>query len=502
MGISDKLAGFADSYYKITDPQKYKLRLGERQLASNLGYRATKNNRLRSNIRFGNKSADEHTNEAELDTLRDAARALDRDNIYAKAILDRLGEAILGQGVEIQIQSPNKNWNKKATKMFNDFWNDSPDIRGIFTGKEIEKLVFRAIDVDGDILINKLNNGKIQIIEADRIRDPRKASKNVEKGIELDRFGAIKKFHIYEHEDRINSRSKHESTTINAEDAIFLANRARLSQTRGVPRFAPAFDLFEDMDAFTEASIIQQKMAANHVMAVTKHDHESIHTTTEEDSEGNEREQEITAPGSVVYLEAGEDVKMLGASQTGQQYSPFITQLLRFSGLPFGLPLEILSLDFSKTNYSSARASLLTAHKGFLMRHKKFVREFLEPVIRWKIEMWVKSGELGEVKSYSVSSTPPKMIVLDPVKETKADIDRIQSGLSSNREVCNVNGTSWSETLDYKEEEILKAIKIAENVVKKTGAKVDWRDILGQAKTFNEAIFREEEVDDSENDTE
>jgi len=164
--------------------------------------------------------------------------------------------------------------------------------------------------------------------------------------------------------------------------------------------------------------------------------------------------------------------------------------------------LEILSLDFSKTNYSSARASLLTAHKGFLMRHKKFVREFLEPIIRWKIDMWVKSGELGEVKSYSVSSTPPKMIVLDPVKETKADIDRIQSGLSSNREVCNTNGTSWSETLDYKEEEILKAIKIAENVVKKTGAKVDWRDILGQAKTFNEAIFREEEVDDSENDTE
>ena len=502
MSISDKLASFADSYFKITDPSKYKQRMGDRALASSLGYRAAKSNRLRSNIRFGNKSADDHTNEAELDTLRDTARDLDRNNLYAKAILDRLGEAVLGQGIDIQIQSPNKNWNKKVTKLFNEFWNDKPEIRGIFSGKEIEKLVFRAIDVDGDILINKLSNGKIQIIEGDRIRDPKRAFKNVDKGVELDKFGAVTKFHIYEHEDRIEGRDKYSSTTINAEDAIFLANRARLSQTRGVPRFAPAFDLFEDMDAFTEASVIQQKMAANHVMAVTRNDHDAIETTTEEDSEGNEREQEISAPGSVVYLESGEDVKMLGASQTGQQYSPFITQLLRFAGLPFGLPLEILSLDFSKTNYSSARASLLTAHKGFLMRHKKFVSEFMEPIIRWKVEEWIKKGILGEVKDFEVSSTPPKMIVLDPVKETKADIDRIQSGLSSNREVCNTNGTSWQSTMDYRTEEIMYAIKNSDNVVKKTGAKIDWRDILGMSKSFNPAIFQEEEIDESDNNTE
>lgn len=505
MGLSDRLASVLDGYYKIVKPEVFNKRLLLREMSTKMSYRNAKKNRLNSSIRRGNYSADDHLSEVNHDTLRDTSRDLDRNNMFAKAILDRQEEAVIGNGIDFKIQSPNKGWNKRAESLLKGWWNNTPEVRGIFSGPDLERMALRSVHVDGDILFALLNQrGQIQAIEGDRIRSPHNASENIVNGVELDRFGSPVNFYVHDHEDRRKKRArKSDPIVIESDKSVFLALRHRFSQTRGVPAFTPNMELFEDIDAFTEASIIQQKISAAHVMFVERNNLSDLDSiTTEEDIYGNQDQVQTFKPGTIMYGEKGETAKMLGASQTGQQFAPFVTQLQRFAGLDFGLPLEILALDFSKTNYSSARASLLTAHKCFKKKHDFLVRNFLEPIFKWKIDQWQKSGKLSERGDYEITASPPKMISLDPAKETRADVDRIKTGLTSNREVCSINGTSWKDTLSYREDEIIEAGKIAANVVKKTGEQWSARDILGLSKDFNQDIFTDEDESTTEDNTE
>lgn len=507
MGVSDALANAVDGFYKVVSPSKYNQRKLQRDLSSKLTYRTARQSRIVRGSATSKGSGDSHVTEPDLDTLREKSRELDRNNLFAKAILDRLNESIFGVGIDIDIVSPNKNWNKKAERLFMDWWNGMPDARGLFSGPELEKMVYRTKKVDGDVLIVMLKSGQLQVIEGDRIRTPKKydKDKNVVHGVRVDKYGKPIQFYVFPHND--NKREKaSDFSVIDAKDAIFLGERHRYSLTRGIPCFTQSMELFDDIDAFTEASIIQQKISASHVMFIERNGGidalDGVETT--EDEYGNSRQEQVMSAGTILYGEKGESAKMLGASQTGQQFGPFVTQLLRFAGIDFGLPLEILLLDFSKTNYSSARASMLTAHRFFLQQHRQFVHQFMAPIVEWKLKQFIKSGALGEpARNYSVTSVPPKMMSLDPSKETKADIERIKSGLTSNREVCNSNGTDWIDTLKYREDEIREAIKIAQNVVKATGEDISFRDILGLSSDFKSEIFNSEETDGStENDTE
>ena len=112
----------------------------------------------------------------------------------------------------------------------------------------------------------------------------------------------------------------------------------------------------------------------------------------------------------------------------------------------------------------------------------------------------VKSGQLDE-RDYVITSTPPKVISLDPAKEVKANVEKIQAGLTTNKDVLVAEGVSWRDVMNDREEEILHAYKIATNVVMKTGEKWSTRDILGMNKNFNPSVFQTEQVEDDDDNT-
>lgn len=501
MGLKDKLAAAADAYYEVFSPQKAAQRKAAR---SALSYRHGKSRRSGPQGTAGTGSGNSHMAEGEMGTLREKVRLLDRDNYLVKSIIDRMIEFIIGDGLNIQVNSGNKRWNARAERLFTEFWNDSPEIRGVINGPELERLILRTKKIDGDVLIVKTNAGKLQVIEGDQIRTPRSMKNNnaIINGVEVDKMGRPLRFYVHPHDDKRGMHSNVDPVVIQAEDAIFIAERHRVSMTRGVSAFASAIDLFEDIDGFIEASVVQQKIAASHAMVIEQKGGPSALETNEEiDAEGIQYTEEDARPGSILYLNVGEQAKILGAQQSGQQFGPFVTQMLRFTGLPFGLPLELTSLDFSKTNYSSARAALQVAHKNFRREHRRMVAEFMEPIVRWFLDSAIKSGKLDE-REYKISATPPKNISVDPLKETNADIARIIGGMTTLKEVAVSNGQDWIDILKQREDEITEAAKIASNVVKRTGEEWSARDILGMTQGFKKEIFTDEteEVNDGQDD--
>jgi lambda family phage portal protein len=492
MGIKDKLVQFTDGYYEVVNPQK----AASRKLArSAMSYKHGKARRSGPQASLMTGSGNAHMPESEMTTLREKVRLLDRDNYIVKSIIDRMIDFTIGNGINVQINSPNKRWNDRAERLWNEYWNGSPEVRGMMTGPELERVIYRTKKIDGDVLIIKTNDGRLQVIEADQIRNPngqQDSDKNIINGVEVDPLGLPKKFYIYPHDDKRGRNSKVDPVVVDAKDCIFLAERHRVSMTRGVTSFSSCIDLFEDIDGFIEASVVQQKVSASHAMVIEqKGGPSALETNSVTDTEGLQYSEEDVRTGSILYLNVGEQAKVLGAQQSGQQFGPFVTQMLRFAGLPFGLPLELTSLDFSKTNYSSARASLQVAHKNFVREHRRMVSEFMEPIVRWFLESKIESGELDERK-YKISATPPKGISVDPLKEANADIVKILSGLSTLKDVAVSNGQDWEELLRQRESEIVKASKIAQNVVKQTDEEWSARDILGMTKDFKKEIFTDE----------
>jgi lambda family phage portal protein len=427
---------------------------------------------------------------------------VDRDNVLATAMLDRAQEAIIGTGIDVQVLSGSKKWDADVERLWRTWWDTDADVRGLHVGWQLENLAFRSMKVDGDVLFILTDLGQIQPIEADRIVTPYEQSQNpyVVNGVKVDKFGRPLGFWVAPFAPSTTSAQRSSTASmaekdmsfIPAESAVFLANMNRFSQTRGIPVFAPNMQLFDDIDAFIETCVLHAKIAASHVMFIERQngpaDIDSVETV--EDSYDNDRQEQVVSPGMILYGKPGEQAKMVGTTQSMVQFGPFVQQLLRFTGLNFGMPLEMLSLDFSQTNYSSARAAMLVAHKSFLCQHKTMTKRFLEPILRWKVKQWVREGLIRE-RPYRVSATPPRMISVDPVKETNAEILKVQHGFSTNREVCSTLGMDWEEVLRQRSEEIKNAMVLADQLSEEDGQKVDWRDLLGDAKNFDPAVYGE-----------
>jgi len=417
-------------------------------------------------------------------------------------MLDRASESIIGTGLDMQLKSNNVKWDDRAEKMFQRWWDMDADIRGMHTGFEIERLGYRASKVDGDVLFLKTshNGGQIQAIEADRISTPTDLEYDpfIINGVKVNEYGRPTKYYVSPTSGNETYRSRIEAdkyTVYDAKDCILLANRNRFSLTRGVPVFATNMQLFEDIDAFIETCIIHAKISASHVLFIERNgpldDLDGYEETT--DSYGNTRQEQTVSPGMILQGEPGEQAKGIGSTQSMVQFSPFVTQLLRFAGLNFGMPLEMLSLDFSKTNYSSARAALLVAHKSFVIEHKKLMKNFMEPIIRWKIDQWIKRGQLDAPKNgYRVGATPPTFMSIDPLKESLGEINRVQHSFATNRDVCAAKGQDWLDVLEQRTKEIEVAVKSSAKINQKAGEiLVNWRDLLGDAKNFDAGMYED-----------
>lgn len=465
---------------------------------STFSYRYALPNRLNKSRFLKGGSADDHINERRLHALRESARNLDRNNPIASAILDRATEAVISKGVDIQITSGNKRWDDRAEKLFKQWWDTEADARGLLSGFEIEKLAFRSKHVDGDILFIKTGEGKLQAIEGDRVYSPIKTeTKNIVNGVELDEIGKPIAFYVADRPEHSKSlKGKIKFKRIKAEDCFFLSNVKRFGQTRGITSFATNMQLFDDIDAYIETCVVGSKVSVSHVLFIQRENGipDSLETQQIIDENGVMYEEKEVNPGSILYGKPGEKASMIGSNQTMVQFSPFVTQLLRLAGLPFGLPLEMVGLDFSKTNYSSARASLLVAHRSFRSQHKEFMNRLMIPIIKWKLLEWIKAGLLEERKDYKISATPPKSLSLDPLKESNAEQIRVKNSFTTLKEICASQNQDYQEILNQRAKEIIEAGRQAEKISKATGEDFNWRELMGATKDFNSDIYETEDA--------
>lgn len=488
----EKMGAYVDAAISVIAPHWGLRRLQARASTKMFStYRGAEKSRLRGDWKALSGSADADLL-GDLPTLRQRSRDLNRNDAHASAITGTVVVNVIGTGLRPQSRpdveelgvSPEQGhaFAKKAERAWK-IWCRKADSQNRMDFYELQSLVQRQILENGEVFILPLmlaqSPGRryrlaLEIIEADRCETPigRRGDPSIRDGIELGERGEPIAYHI---------RKKHPGDVLLGQagvvgqqewvrypafnvagrpNVLHLYHVKRPGQTRGEPFFAPVLSAFKDLGDFMEAEIVAARVAACFSAFVKKTDpYGSAQANTNTDPNGNRLEG--IEPGMFHYLAPGEDITFGDPKRPSGAFEPFVLAVLRSIGSALGLPLELVLKDFSRTNYSSARAAMLEARRFFRGDQAWLANRLCQPCWEWLIEeAWLKQ-ELPAVDLFwdqredwmRVSWIASGWGWVDPVKEVESSRIAIEAGLSTLADECAAQGRDWEDNLAQQQRE-------------------------------------------------
>ena len=151
----------------------------------------------------------------------------------------------------------------------------------------------------------------------------------------------------------------------------------------------------------------------------------------------------------------------------------FVKNKVRRFAAGFGCSYETISKDFSETNYSSSRLSLLEDRTHWQFCQKYIIKNFHKRIFKEWLSLAVLAGELDFPDYASRPSRyckpvwiPPTQHYIDPLKEVKAYREAEQAGYMSKSQVIAMSGGG-----DY--DDIIREISREQDVAKGLGVNLD-----------------------------
>lgn len=391
-----------------------------------LQYRAAENTRIRSDWILG--ASTPTTGASERMTLRERSRDLNRNDAVASGATDTMAINVVGQGLQLQSRiraerlgitdDAARELQKQAETIWTE-WKESADSTNICDFDELQFLALRKIVEDGEVIALpimandpwRVLKRAIELIEADRLvnHGAGLSLSNVDSAVETGSRGEPVAYYLEKAGSSLGE--KKESIRIAARDEkgrpkiLHLFPVRRPGQQRGVPWFAPVETLFKDLGDTLEAEVVAARVSACLAVFVTMTDpayaQYAAHTDTET---GTGNRLQTLEPGLINYLNQGESINLVNPVRPGDAFAPFVEMVIRMIGMSLNMPYELLSKDFSKTNYSSARAAILEGRRMFTKWRSWFGRRFCQPVYDLVLEEAYLRGMFDAPKFYEQRS--------------------------------------------------------------------------------------------------
>lgn len=164
------------------------------------------------------------------------------------------------------------------------------------------------------------------------------------------------------------------------------------------------------------------------------------------------------------YLAPGETVNIPQLDAPDGQFEPFLRAMLRGVAAAIGCSFETISRDFSQSNYSSSRLSLLEDREHWRMLQDYMIEHLLQPVFdRW-LAAAVAVGQLNlpgydrmPERYEAVRWYPRGWAWVDPQKEVEAYTKAVRSGFKTQAEVVAEGGGDIEDLLTARAAEVDRA---------------------------------------------
>lgn len=430
----------------------------------------------------------------ELPTLVARSRDLVRNHGVASGGIQTLIDNVVGTGLRLSAKPDyvalgrSKQWADDWSKQVEALWRGWADSTQCdahrcsnFAG--LTALVFRSVLENGEALGLPLwlpNSGdpyatKIQLIETERLSTPlgHADSKNLRGGIELDRFGAAKAYWFSKTHpndtyvsgelnvwQRVMAR-----TAFGRERVLHVFPKERPDQHRAKPILSSILPVFKMLDHYErselQAAVVNAMIAAFIESPMDNESLTELFGGSQEDYLAARKEWSVQLKGgSIIPVFPGDKVSAFTPSRPNTAYADFVENILRHIGTGLNIPYELLMKDFSKTNYSSARAALMEAWRHFMARRQWLSSAWASRVYVLWLEEVTNKG-IVEAPDFYAQKTAwsrckwigPGRGWIDPVKEAKASQLRMSENISTLEEECAVQGLDWEEVLEQRARE-------------------------------------------------
>lgn len=248
-------------------------------------------------------------------------------------------------------------------------------------------------------------------------------------------------------------------------------------QGRGWPIFSPVMKLFRDKNDYLDFELVAAIVAANFPVWIEKATPYDAHNLPGmvgarnlssgqyPNSAGQPTYYHELRPGQTHYGNPGEKVTFPSPNRPAGNLPAFLETVLRAIGAGGGgLPYEVTAKDFSKTNYSSAIASLGEAWRVYGFDQDFLVKAFCqiiwemvweEAFLRKRVILPAGAPGFYEAKAEWCAAqwTVPERTILDPVKEIVSHIMGKQNNVATDADFCAKRGKDYEDIYKQRQRE-------------------------------------------------
>jgi lambda family phage portal protein len=429
-------------------------------------------------------------------TLVARSRDLDRNTGIAAGAIQTTLDNVVGSNLRLSCwpdyralnQTPEwaEAWGRSVESLWKT-WADTTavDVANKLTFTGMTTLVFRSVLQNGEALALPLWMDRpdlsrfktcVQLVDPDRLSNPGNMTPTLclRGGVEMDNYGRPLAYHVR----KISTwpamffpaiggiagewECIPATTDWGRKRILHVYTQDRVDQTRGKPILAPVIEQFRMLDAYQRAELASAIVNALVAGVIeTPLDPGTLAEMVGGDPNGylaakNEYRVQLEG-GSFIPLYPGDKMTPFAPDRPAPQFAAFSEFVLRQIGVSMGLPYEQLMKDYSKTNYSSARAALLESWRYFTTRRSWLTTYWAQPVYELWFEEAVNLGLIEAPDYYNLRTfyTRAKWIGpgrgwIDPVKEAEAAQIRMSSGISTLEAECAEQGLDYNDVIDQR----------------------------------------------------
>lgn len=443
---------------------------------------------------------------------------LDNDPILSAA-LKRVADNVIGCGFAI---TPTTSVAEVDDYLEADWrrWSATPDASDTKGERDLHERChaeLMSVLTDGDVFAVPRANGTIQTLEAHRCRTSRATKKNVVLGIEEDNDGRRTSYWLTRNENDLWYKpTVAEIEQVPARDAA--GNRRvwqyylplRTTARRGVSVIAPIAE-FLQMHGDVQYGKLFQQQAASAIAFFHELPVESFNLMTPEQQTMALEALKAASESPNRTLKAGLDLwprfpgeKLQGFSPNipNQEFFQHVMLILQIVSINLGLPLQILLLDPTATNFSGWRGAKDEAQRGFSRLQKHYGRrwymdkygyriryllhtrpDFVAAVVRagWRADDIIRDPAHP---IYDVRISPPKSRYIEPTKDIQARVSEVGNHLVAPSEDAAAWGGDFWQTVDTTVQDNVYGIRAAKRAAAEINQefpddadRVTWRDI-------------------------
>ncbi len=405
-------------------------------------------------------------------TLRDRARAADRNDGLAGAAVDRLVTNTIGTGIAPLSQADDPEF-RRAVQALWLRWTDESDADGRLDWYGQQAQAERTRLVAGEVFLRlrprRPEDGlsvplQVQVIEPElcpHTYNVAGGSTRIRAGIEFSPIGRREAYYFYRSRPGdLQDMDPSQLVRVPAEAVLHLYDPIRPGQLRGVPHLTRALVKLHELDKFDDATLLRQQLSNLFVAFLTRQaglgDGEAVNPMTGQTIERDNADRALMGlePGIFQELAPGEDVKFSEPPGTAETYPDFVRQQMLGVAVAAGVPYEVLTGDMRGVNDRTVRVILTEFRRRIMMlQHQLAAVQMCRPVWRAWLDRVLLSGALEIPVAYledpepwaRVKWMPQGWEYINPVQDVEAQKARVRAGFASRSDIISEQGEDAEE---------------------------------------------------------